>query len=191
MNTPQLRFASESDVPALLSIYQQYIPTTITFEYELPSPAEFARRVSSVSEVYPYLVLEEEGAVLGYAYAHPIAERAAYGWGAELSVYLRPGAAGKGLGKRLYRVLIRLLRLQGVHTVYGLVASPNPASEGLHASLGFRVMGIQRSAGYKNGRWIDLLWFERAISPYDPDPAPLTPVSQLPPDLVRAVMDSF
>lgn len=191
MNTPQLRFASETDVPALLSIYQQYIPTTITFEYDLPSPAEFARRVASISEVYPYLILEEEGAVLGYAYAHPIAERAAYGWGAELSIYLHPDAAGKGLGKRLYRVLIHLLRLQGVHTVYGLVASPNPASEGLHAALGFRVMGVQRSAGYKNGRWIDLLWFERAIAPYDPAPPPLTPVSQLPPDQVRAILDSF
>lgn len=107
-----LCFASEADVPALLSVYSQYIPTTITFEYALPSPAEFARRVASVSEVYPYLVLEEEGSVLGYAYAHPIAERAAYGWGAELSIYLRPDAAGKGLGKRLYRVLIGLLRLQ-------------------------------------------------------------------------------
>lgn len=187
----KLRFATLEDVPALLSIYEQYIPTTITFEYELPSPAEFARRVSTVSEVYPYLVLEAESAVLGYAYAHPIAQRAAYSWGAELSVYLRPDAAGKGLGKRLYRALIRLLRLQGVHTVYGLVASPNPASEGLHAALDFRVMGVQRSAGYKNGRWIDLLWFERAIAPYDQDPAPLTPVSQLPPDQVRAVIDSF
>lgn len=186
-----LRFASEADVPALLSIYEQYIPTTVTFEYELPSPAEFARRVAYVSEVYPYLVPEEDGKVLGYAYAHPIAERAAYGWGAELSIYLRPDAAGKGLGKRLYRVLIELLRLQGVHTVYGLVASPNLASEGLHAALGFRVMGVQHSAGYKNGRWIDLLWFERAIASYDPDPAPLTPVSQLPPEQVRAALNSF
>ena len=191
MNTPQLRFATLEDVPTLLSIYQQYISTTITFEYELPSPAEFTRRVASVSEVYPYLVLEEKGAVLGYAYAHPIAQRAAYGWGAELSVYLRPDAAGKGLGKRLYRALIRLLRLQGVHTVYGLVASPNPASEGLHAALGFRVMGVQRKAGYKNGRWIDLLWFERAIASYDPDPAPLIPVSNLPQEAVRAALNSF
>lgn len=190
MTAPRLRFASETDVPALLSIYRHYIPTTVTFEYELPSPAEFARRVASVSEVYPYLVLEED-AVLGYAYAHPIAERASYGWGAELSIYLRPDAAGKGLGRRLYRVLIQLLRLQGVHTVYGLVASPNPASEGLHAALGFRVMGVQRKAGYKNGRWIDLLWFERAIASYDPDPAPLIPVSNLPQEAVRAALNSF
>ena len=115
----------------------------------------------------------------------------AYGWGAELSIYLRPDAAGKGLGRRLYRVLIQLLRLQGVHTVYGLVASPNPASEGLHAALGFRVMGVQRKAGYKNGRWIDLLWFERAIASYDPDPAPLIPVSNLPQEAVRAALNSF
>lgn len=186
-----LRFAAPEDVPALLAVYQNYIPTTVTFEYTLPTPEEFSRRVSSVSALYPYLVLEKGNKVLGYAYAHPIAERAAYGWGAELSVYLRPDAVGKGLGKRLYRALIELLRLQGVHTVYGLVARPNPASEALHAALGFRVMGVQQKAGYKNGRWIDLLWFERAVAPYDPDPAPLIPVSQLPPEQVRAVIDGF
>ena len=91
----------------------------------------------------------------------------------------------------LYETLMELLRLQGVRTVYGLVASPNPASEGLHAALGFRVMGVQRKAGYKNGRWIDLLWFERAIASYDPDPAPLIPVSNLPQEAVRAALNSF
>ena len=187
----KLRFASPEDVPALLAIYEHYISTVITFEYALPSQEEFARRVSSVSKEYPYLAAEENGVLLGYAYAHRIAERAAYGWGAELSVYLHPDAAGKGLGTRLYRALMELLRLQGVRTAYGLVASPNPASEGLHAALGFRVMGVQRKAGYKNGRWIDLLWFERAIASYDPDPAPLIPVSNLPQEAVRAALNSF
>lgn len=186
-----LRFAAPEDVPALLAVYQNYIPTTVTFEYTLPSQEEFSRRVSSISAVYPYLVIADKGDILGYAYAHRIAERAAYGWGAELSVYLRPNAAGKGLGSRLYRVLIELLRLQGVHTVYGLVASPNPASEALHAAMGFRLMGVQQQAGYKNGRWIDLLWFERAIAPYDPDPAPLIPVRSLPQETVRAALSSF
>lgn len=191
MTAPWLRFASESDVPALLSIYQRYISTSVTFEYVLPSEEEFSGRVADISKMYPYLVVVDGSDILGYAYAHPIAERAAYGWGAELSVYLRPDAAGKGLGRRLYRVLIQLLRLQGVRTVYGLVASPNPASEGLHAALGFRVMGVQQKAGYKGGRWIDLLWFERAIASYDSDPAPLIPVSSLPQDTVRTVLDSF
>lgn len=184
-----LRFAGQGDVPALLAVYQHAIPTSITFEDELPSVEEFARRVDSISRIYPYLAAEEEGAVTGYAYAHRIAERAAYAWGAELSIYLHPSAAGKGLGARMYRALMDLLRLQGVRTVYGLVASPNPASERLHASLGFRVMGVQRNAGYKNGRWIDLLWFEKAIAPCDVPPAPLTPIGMLPGEQVRAILD--
>ena len=185
----RLRFASPEDAPALLDIYSAYIQTDITFEYVLPGREEFARRVSAVSEMYPYLVAEEAGQVLGYAYAHRIAQRAAYAWGAELSVYLRPDAAGRGLGKRLYRALMDLLRMQGVRTVYGLVASPNPASEGLHRSLGFTLAGVQHNAGYKNGRWIDLLWFERPIAPYDPEPTSPVPVDQLPQEAVRSILE--
>ena len=88
----KLRFAAGADAPALLAIYERYIP---------------------ISAVYPYLVLEEEGAALGYAYAHRVAERAAYSWGAELSIYLHPKAAGQGAGRRLYQALMELLRLPG------------------------------------------------------------------------------
>lgn len=187
----RLRFALPEDVPALLSVYAPYIPTTVTFEYSLPGREEFSRRVSSISSIYPYLAAERQGDILGYAYAHRIAERAAYGWGAELSVYLRPDALGQGLGRRLYGALIELLRLQGVRTVYGLVASPNPASEGLHAALGFRLMGVQKNAGFKNGRWIDLLWFEKAIAPYGPEPAPVVPIGQLSGRQAERVLDRF
>lgn len=187
----RLRFASQGDVPALLAIYEQYIHTTFTFEYVLPSPAEFARRVSSVSEMYPYLVLEEEGRVLGYAYAHRCAERAAYGWGAELSIYLHPERVGRGTGRRLYQALIDLLRLQGVRTVYGLVTSPNPASESLHRAMGFRLSGVERNAGYKNGGWHDLSRFEMGIAPYDLEPAPLIPCKDLPEDQVQKILDRF
>lgn len=186
-----LRFASAADVPALLSIYEQYIPTTVTFEYVLPSEEEFTGRVAAILKTYPYLVIADGSDILGYAYAHPIGSRAAYGWGTELSIYLHPDAAGKGLGSRLYRVLIELLRLQGVRTVYGLVASPNPASEALHAALGFRLMGVQQKAGYKNGRWIDLFWFEQAIASYDPTPKPLIPIPGLPQEKVQTVLNSF
>ena len=186
-----LRFASPEDVPSLLSIYQHYIPTNITFEYVLPSYEEFARRVASISEFYPYLAVEEQGVLLGYAYAHRIAERAAYSWGAELSIYLHPDAAGKGLGRRLYQALMELLRLQGTRTVYGLVSSPNPASEGLHRCLEFDLMGIQHNAGYKNGQWIDLLWFEKSIAPYDSNPAPVIPVGSLSGKSIQAVFQHF
>ncbi len=183
-----LRFAAPEDVSALLSIYERYISTPITFEYTLPSLEEFARRVASVQTFYPYLVAEENGELLGYAYAHRIAERAAYRWGAELSIYLRPDAVRRGLGKQLYQSLIALLRLQGVRTVYGLVASPNPASEGLHQSLGFHRMGVQRNAGYKNGRWVDLIWFEQSIAPYVHQPGPVLPVGQLAPKDIETAL---
>ncbi|MCI8552253.1 MAG: N-acetyltransferase [Lawsonibacter sp.] len=183
-----LRFAAPEDVSALLSIYERYISTPITFEYTLPSLEEFARRVASVQTFYPYLVAEENGELLGYAYAHRIAERAAYRWGAELSIYLRPDAVRRGLGKQLYQSLIALLRLQGVRTVYGLVASPNPASEGLHRSLGFHRMGVQRNAGYKNGRWVDLIWFEQSIAPYVHQPGPVLPVGQLAPKDIETAL---
>ena len=183
-----LRFAAPEDVSALLSIYERYISTPITFEYTLPSLEEFARRVASVQTFYPYLVAEENGELLGYAYAHRIAERAAYRWGAELSIYLRPAAVCRGLGKQLYQSLIALLRLQGVRTVYGLVASPNPASEGLHRSLGFHRMGVQRNAGYKNGRWVDLIWFEQSIAPYVHQPGPVLPVGQLAPKDIETAL---
>lgn len=183
-----LRFAVQEDIPALLDIYANYIPTTVTFEYELPSQQEFSRRMSAFSAVYPYLAAEDGTKVMGYAYAHRYAERAAYGWGAEMSIYLHPDAAGQGLGKRMYQAVLELLRLQGVRTAYGLVTSPNPASEGLHRSLGFRLVGVDRNAGYKNGRWIDLLRFEKTVGSYDPDPAPVLPVGELPPAQIQEVL---
>lgn len=187
----KLRFAALEDVPALLDIYARYIPSTVTFEYVLPSREEFTRRVASFSAVYPYLVLEEGSHILGYAYAHRIAERAAYGWGAELSIYLHPEAGGKGLGRRLYQALMDLLRLQGVRTVYGRVTSPNPASEALHRSMGFRLAGVEQNAGYKNGQWHDLSCFEKAIGPYGPEPAPVIPIGQLPREQVQHILDRF
>lgn len=98
MNT--IRFAAPDDAAALLRIYAQYIETPITFEYTLPSEEEFARRIRDIQAVYPYLVYIEDGEVLGYAYAHRFQERAAYQWGAELSVYLDRGCVSHGLRAR-------------------------------------------------------------------------------------------
>ncbi len=174
------RFAEEADAPALLAIYGQYIDTPITFECALPSVESFTERIRSIRAAYPYIVCEEDGRIWGYAYAHRQAERAAYQWNAELSVYLDRSRTGQGLGRRLYTALMEMLRLQGIHTVYALVTVPNEKSEGLHGSMGFRHMGTQRSTGYKDGTWRDVAWFEKQIAPYDPDPAPLAPIGQVP-----------
>ena len=186
-----IRFARAEDAQALLDIYAQYIHTPITFEYELPSAAEFARRISStLADGYPYLVCQDGNEVLGYAYAHRLGERAAYQWNAELSIYLSSRAAGRGLGTALYLTLMDLLRLQGVKTVCGIVTRPNPASEGLHRALGFRLTGVREKAGYKNGTWHDVMWLEKPLGTYGPQPSPVLPVGQLPRDAVERVLSA-
>ena len=182
------RFAEEADAPALLAIYGQYIDTPITFECALPSVESCTERFRSIRSAYPYIVCEEDGRIWGYAYAHRQAERAAYQWNAELSIYLDRGARGRGLGRRLYGALMELLRLQGIRTVYALVTVPNPASEGLHRAMGFRTMGVQRSTGYKDGAWRDVAWFEKPIGAYDVAPAPLRPLEQVPGEQVHRIL---
>ena len=176
----QLRFADERDTAACLAIYAQYIDTSITFETALPSEAEFAGRIRSYGTVYPWLVAEEDGEILAYAYAHRAQERAAYDWNAELSVYVSKNAAGRGLGTRLYRALLALLKEQGVRTAYGVVTMPNDASAALHRKLGFRQLGVYHSTGYKNGSWRDVVWFEKPIGSFTDEPQPLVPITRLP-----------
>lgn len=177
----KLRFAVPEDVKALLRIYAQYIDTNITFEYVLPSEEEFAERICSFSQVYPYLVCEENGRIVGYAYAHRLQERAAYQWNAELSIYIDRDARSHGLGRRMYTALTALLRLQGVKTAYAIVTLPNERSEHLHDGMGFVRIGVMHNTGYKNGEWHDVAYFEKALAPYENDPRPVVPISEIDP----------
>lgn len=186
----RIRPARPEDSAALLRIYAQYIHSPVTFEYALPTEPEFAARIGRISETYPYLVCEENGGISGYAYAHRQAEREAYQWNAELSVYLDAAAASRGRGTRLYRMLLDILLLQGVRSAYALVTLPNAASERLHASLGFRTMGVQSEAGFKAGAWHDVAWFVKDIAPHDAAPRPLLPVSRLDADVLRRILDT-
>ncbi len=163
----KVRFAVPDDAQALLRIYAQYMETPITFEYVLPSLGEFSERIAAISAWYPYLVCEEDNTLVGYACAHRHGEREAYQWGAELSVYLDRDYTSKGLGKMMYRMLIDMLKAQGIRTVYGAVTAPNIKSEALHNALGFCVLGVYHNAGYKKGRWHDVVWYEKQIAPYE------------------------
>lgn len=186
-----LRFACESDTAALLSIYAQYIQPPVTFETVLPSEQDFCSRIAAVSSFYPYLVAEDAGAAVGYAYAHRQMDRAAYGWNAELSVYLAPSACSRGLGKKLYGALFEILRLQGVKTVYGGVTVPNARSEALHVSCGFRLIGVYQNTGFKCGAWHNVAWFEKQIAPYDTDPVPPVGISMLDAAAVRNILAKY
>ena len=186
-----VRFARAADAAALLAVYAPYIDTSITFEYDLPSEEEFAERVRDISQVYPYLIVEQDGHAVGYAYAHRSRERKAYDWVAELSIYLDRSVTGQGLGRRLYSLLMDLLALQGLKTAMGCVTVPNAASEALHATLGFERVGLSPKAGYKAGAWHDVAWFEKPLGPYDAPPAPLLPIGEVDPSAVAERMARF
>lgn len=183
-----IRFAVPADAPSLLRIYAQYMDTPVTFECTLPSQQEFAGRIASIGSEYPYLVCEEEGAIVGYAYAHRQMERETYQWNAELSIYLDEAVTSRGIGTRLYRILMELLKRQGVKTVYGGVTVPNEKSERLHKSLGFVRLGTYRNTGYKCGKWHDVAWFEKQIGTYDPNPKPILPIICIPKETLEDIL---
>lgn len=160
-----LRVACESDVPEILAIYTPYIlTTTYTFEYDVPSAAEFLQRFRDITEKYPWLVWEENGEILGYAYASPPYTRAAYAWCAEPSVYLLPKARGRDIGRRLYAALEQLLYLQGYQVLYALITEENAASLRFHEKAGYTLRASFPRCGYKFGRWLGLIWMEKRIN---------------------------
>jgi len=187
-----IRVAAPADLPAILAIYAPYIQqTTFTFEYQVPTPEEFALRMQSIQSQYPWLVLEENGVVVGYAYGSPFNERAAYGWTADLSVYLDMNCRGRGYGRQLYQCLMRLLQLQGVRNVYGIVTDPNPVSYKFHTDMGFAEKGHFEHIGYKMGRWLNVNFMAKDIAPAVGDPAPVVPFNSLPAREVEKVLKDY
>ena len=170
-----LRIASEADIPAILNIYGPYVLTsTATFEYTVPSPEEFTRRFHSITARFPWLVYEEAGVILGYAYASAPFTRAAYAWCAEPSVYLRPDARGRGIGRELYRALEVILKYQGFQLLYALVTGENTASLSFHRALGYETLAVFPDCGFKFGRWLDLNWLQKRLTPVEiPSKAPV------------------
>lgn len=175
-----LRLANEADASDILNIYAPYVESTVvSFELSVPDLETFQGRVAGISAKYPYLVYESGQGLEGYAYATAHMERAAYGWNAALTVYLRPEAAGKGLGSLLYSRLMDLLKLQNIQNVYGLVTMPNPASEKLHKRLGFKEAGIWEKAGFKFDRWLDVVWYHKSLGSHRAHPPAVISCSEL------------
>lgn len=156
-----IRAATADDAAAIVAIYNHYIATTtISFEERPVAPDEMAGRIRDVTARLPWLVFEDDGAVLGYAYATAWRVRSAYRFSAETSVYLAPGQGGRGIGTALYKALLARLREQGVHMAIGGIAQPNPASVALHESLGFEKVAHFKEVGRKFERWIDVGYWE-------------------------------
>jgi len=187
----RIRFAAAEDAAALLAIYRPYIPDTyITFEWSDPGEAEFARRIEATLAAYPYLVYEEDGHILGYAYAGRQMDRAAYDWNAVLSIYLDQSERGRGIGSKLYGALLELLRLQGVRHAYALISAPNPPSEAFHEKMGFERLALFPQMGYKIGGWWDILWMGKLLNPLG-DPAPFRALGELTAEEIGAVLAGY
>ena len=169
-----VRDATRGDAEACAAIYAPYVTdTAITFEYDPPSAAEMARRIAAAQRAHAWLVLEEGGGVVGYAYAGPFKERTAYRWSCEVSVYLQPGRRRTGSGRLLYEALFARLAERGFRTLVAVMTLPNEASEGLHRALGFEPVGTFRRVGWKHGRWRDVAWAQRLLAADDGPPPDL------------------
>ena len=169
-----VRDAVAEDGAACAAIYRPYVTdTVITFEYEPPTAEEMARRIRAVQESHAWVVLEasadgDGSRVVGYAYAAPVKERAAYRWACEVSVYLEPGRRRGGAGRALYAALFERLEARGYRRLIAGMTLPNPASEGLHRALGFEPIGVQRRIGWKHDAWHDVAWVQRPLGDEGP-----------------------
>jgi L-amino acid N-acyltransferase YncA len=159
------RAAATSDATAIAAIYNHYVTeTTATFEEEPVTAEEIVRRIDEVrSEALPWLVAEEVGRVVGYAYATRWRARSAYRFSAEVTVYVAEGLARRGIGSKLYGELFPILQAQGVHAVMGGIALPNEASVALHERFGMRKAAHFEEVGFKLGKWIDVGYWQRVL----------------------------
>ena len=194
-----IRPASPEDAPALLGIYAPYVrETAITFEYEVPSPEAFRKRIERTLTRYPYLAAEAGGELLGYAYTGAFVGRAAYDWSAETSIYLRQDMRRRGLGRRLYGALEELSRAQGIRNLNACVGCPETEdpyltwnSVNFHAHLGFRLVGVFCKCGYKFGNWYNMAWMEKLLGEHPAEPAPVIPFPMLSPERINTICNQY
>ena len=167
----EIRTASIEDTRDILKIYAYYVENTaITFEYDVPTENEFAGRIEHTLKRYPYLVAVAGERIVGYAYAGPLKERAAYGWSVETTVYVEKNERQSGIGCKLYEALENELKRMGILNMYACIADPieedaylTKDSPKFHQRMGFEIIGRFHRCGYKFGRWYNMIWMEKFI----------------------------
>jgi len=168
-----IRIARPSDAAAIQAIYAPFVErTAISFELAPPSIEEMTQRITSTLPTYPYLVAEQDGKVVGYAYASQHRAREAYRWSVDVTVYVSPQTHRQGIGRALYERLLPILQRQGFHAAYAGIALPNAGSVGLHESLGFTHIGTYPEVGFKHGKWHDVGYWRKPLADSSP-PAPI------------------
>ncbi len=163
-STLTIREATPADAAALLAIYAPFVEhTPVSFETEAPTVDEFAHRIEKYLKGWQYLVAEDAGRPVGYAYGSTHRERAAYRYSTEVSAYIDPRYHRQGIGRALYTRLFEDLAAKGYCSAYAGITVPNDASIGLHRAVGFEMIGVFRNVGWKYGRWHDVAWMQRRL----------------------------
>lgn len=186
-NGVRIRTATVEDAEAILAIYAPYVTdTAITFEYEVPGIEEFRERIRHTLKRYPYLAAEKDGVIIGYAYAGPFKERAAYDWAVETTIYVDASRKKMGIGKKLYAALEQSLAQQNILNLNACIGYPEQEDEYLtknsvefHKHLGYRLVGEFYQCGYKFGRWYNMVWMEKQIGKHTDDPRSVIPFEEL------------
>lgn len=175
-----LRVARADDAAAIQAIYApSVINDPCTFETELPGVEAMRERMLTRLKHYPWLVWDEGGDVLAYAYAGRFRERAAYDWIAETSIYVIPRAQGRGIARTLYGALLDVMILQGLNQAVGAITLPGCASVAMHESMGFSAAGVWRQCGYKLGQWWDVGIWQKSLQAVATPPSPVTPFAAM------------
>lgn len=159
-----IRIATEKDLPAILEIYRPYVEQgTASFEYETPSLVAFTERFRAITERFPWLVWEEDGQVVGYAYGSAPFERAGYAWSAEASIYIRSDCHGRGIGKKLYAALEELLFAMGYQVVYAIVTDENRESIAFHKAVGYTQVAHLKNCAWKFKKSLGIIYLEKRV----------------------------
>ena len=175
-----IRVATKDDAAGMLEIYSPFILNSgITQETEVPSVADFQKRIISNLEERPWLVCEINGKVAGYAYAGKHRDRKGYQWCTEPSVYISEKYFGIGLAIALYTALFDILKLQGYVNAYAVITLPNDRSIAFHKKFGFEYLTTYKKIGYKLRQWHDVGWMQYEVNPHKDNPADPIKFSQI------------
>ena len=176
----RIRPAKPEDAEKLLAIYAPYVEqTAITFEYEVPTVEEFRERIHNTLKKYPYLVAEQTGEPVGYAYVGPFHDRPAYDWAVETSIYVDQNKKRMGIGKKLHEALEEELRNRGFLNMNACIAYPNPQSIAFHEKMGYRAVGKFTDCAYKLEQWLGMIWMEKMLGAHENPPKEFIPYPEI------------
>ena len=194
-HTVIVRMACREDAPEILEIYRPYVEkTAITFEYEVPDLEEFRQRMTNILREHPYLVAEEDGEIIGYAYTGNFVGREAYSWSAETTIYIKEGQRKNGVGRKLYQALEDASRLRNIRNLNACIGYPEEEDEYLtknsasfHEHLGYKLVGKFHNSGFKFGRWYHMIWMEKMIGDHEGDPGPVIPFPEISAEVLKEI----